>query len=49
MFLSKKIKDIKIRKEFHQKEYYLKLNKIIQTQLYSYNYKYNWSLRHPGD
>ncbi len=41
MFLSKKIKDIKIRKQFHQKEYYLKLNKVIQTQLYSYTYKYN--------
>jgi len=41
MFLSKKIKDIKIRNEFHQKEYYLKLNKVIQTQLFSYNYKYN--------
>ena len=41
MFLSKKIKDITIRKKFNQKEYYLKLNKAIQTQLYSYNYKYN--------
>ncbi len=36
MFLSKKIKDINIRKQFDQKEYYLKLTKAIQTQLYSY-------------
>ena len=41
MFLSKKIKDIQIRKQYKQKEYFLKLNKSIQTQLYSYNYKYN--------
>jgi len=41
MFLSKKIKDINIRKQFNQKEYYLKLTKAIQTQLYSYNYKFN--------
>ena len=41
MFLSKKIKDISIRKQFNQKEYYLKLTKAIQTQLYSYNYQFN--------
>jgi small subunit ribosomal protein S14 len=41
MFLSKKIKDIQIRKQYKQKEYFLKLNKSIQTQLYSYSYKYN--------
>jgi len=41
MFLSKKIKDINIRKQFNHKEYYLKLAKAIQMQLYSYNYKFN--------
>ena len=41
MFLSKKIKDIQTRKQFNQKEYSFKLNKVIQTQLYSYSYKYN--------
>ena len=32
MFLSKKIKDIQTRKQFSQKEYSFKLNKVIQQE-----------------